>query len=99
MNQMIIDERPRRMTRVWGRGNDMLCRAYDLTQIGKKYRLPVPWHYEASEGQGQHFKVKYATLTCIGKYKHFAVFLTPTKLTVCFNWYDLAREYSKGAVL
>ena len=97
MNRMIIDPGPRKMTRVYGIGNRMIRNAYEKTVIGKKYYLPVPWLCDV--GSGRPKASKYDMLTCIEKYRHFAVFQTPGKMNVCFNWHDLAVEYSKGAVL
>lgn len=98
MNQLIIDPIPKHMTRTFGIGNKMKRNAYNHTKVGKKYLLPIHWHGE-TVGSGRHRVVKYEMLTCEGKYDYFAVFSTPRNLKICFDWYDLAIEYQKGAVL
>lgn len=99
MNQLIIDPIPKHMRRVYGPGNAMRRNAFVRTEVGKKYYLPVPWQSETSGDSGKHIKAKYEMMTCISKQDSFAVFRTSKQLTICFSWYDLAVEYSKGAVL
>lgn len=98
MNQMIIDPMPKSMKRTVGIGNKMRRNAYNHTKVGKKYYLPIPWQSDTVR-TGKHKEMKYAMLTCQGKNDYFGVFRTSHGLVICFNWFDLAIEYSKGATL
>lgn len=75
-------------------GNRMIDNARTRTKMFKKYNLPVAYIKEefGTGSRGQRLK----RVTCVGKYRHHALFMTDRGITISLTYYDLAVAYQKN---